>query len=405
MPLLDNDALEVVPEINWQKVPLTSKTPPKEPLKNTIEPPIDTFYGRNTTQRYTKELMRIKELYPSVHKINNHTLVGIEVEVENIQNKIECPYIWSYKEDGSLRNDGIEYVSRPIEAQYIPSALAYLREKLHENNIPDYTSRTSIHVHINVQDMSFKQIQVFTILYLCFESLLYAYAGKERNKSIFCVPLSHAGYVGNLRAFFSYSDSFSTNFINIFRQWHKYTGFNLNPIHTFGTIEFRHLSGTEDVEYISKWVVLILALKEAALIYKMEDLFKVIAELNTNSEYYIFASNIFKEALQYLPNMNNLQTIMEKDISHIKECFFLNKQLLVDKVAFKTSYFYVRHNMQKKHKDLTNYEEFTITELEPLLKDVYDKYHNTDSQEERNALVITYTKIRDIIVKKKREIF
>lgn len=372
----------------------------KQEIENALEVPIDTFYGRATKQRHKKILDNIKETYPTKHKIDNDTLIGIEVEVENIPDKVDCTPVWAYKEDGSLRNNGIEYVSAPMEAQYVPSALSYLKHHLNSANNPEYTPRTSIHVHMNVQNMSFKQVQVFTLLYLCFESLLYSYAGNGRNKSIFCVPLSHAGYVGNLRGFFSFNDFSSTAFTEYFRHWHKYTGFNLHPVHQFGTVEFRHLAGTDDVEYISKWVSLILALKEAALVYNLEDLFKVISDLNTNSEYYIFASNIFKDSLQYV-NVNSLQDTMEKDISHIKDCFFPNKQRTFDKEAFKTSYFYIRHKIKEVVKEVSKYDGMTLLELEKRLKELYTAYHASMKQTTRDKISIEYGEVQTAIKNKK----
>ncbi len=371
---------------------------------DTTEVPIDIFFGYNTKQKDTQILLEIKKTYPTKYNINNDTLIGIEVEVENILCRADCAPIWKHKEDGSLRNYGVEYISQPIQAQYIPSVLFYLHRKLKRENVPLYTPRTSIHVHINVQDMSFKQIQAFTILYLCFESLLYEYAGKNRNKSIFCVPLSHAGYVKFLMDFFHYKDNRNRHFMSFFYDWHKYTGFNLNPISTLGTIEFRHLSGTDDVEYISKWVSIILALKEASLVYKVEDLFKVIAELNTNSEYYIFASNIFKDSLQFFPNINTLQEIMEKDISHIKECFFQKKKIEIDADIFEESYFYTRHKIQKLKKEEFNYNEYSIVELERQLTKLYKMHLISNKKEDKEKIKLEYTKIYSILVEKKKTI-
>lgn len=366
-----------------------AKKKPKSIIENTHTVPVDAFYGRITHQKFKKEMEAIKNNFPTEYNIDNTTLVGIEVEVENIINRPDCAG-WRYKEDGSLRNNGAEYVSFPMEAQYVPSALTFLNHSLSCSNEPKWTSRTSIHVHINVQDMSFKQIQAFVVLYLCFESILYAYAGNNRHKSIFCVPLSHAGYIKSLRNLFSEDDTTTNGFLNVFKCWHKYTGFNLRPIHDFGTIEFRHLSGTDDVEYISKWVSLILCLKEAACIYSMEDLFKVISELNTNSEYYIFASNIFKDNMQYIPN-NALQSLMEKDVSHIKECFIPNEKTKFDDASFTTSYMYIRNKIQNIKKEA--FDDLTLEELVNMIKEQYALYHKTKDPVEREAIALVYRQL------------
>ena len=396
--------------IEWDNIALAELLGKRASPKRKVEIldystlPIGEVYGFHTQQTKTELLKKIKQKYPFEIDIQDNTLVGIEVEVENIEDKPNLPGVWAFKEDGSLRNNGIEYVSHPIEAQYAPSALLYLKESLTVFNQPEYTQRTSIHVHFNVQDMSFKQIQAFTLLYLCFESLFYEYAGKGRKKSIFCVPLSHAGYVGKLKEFFSSREEWtSPYFTNYFKNWHKYTGFNLIPVQELGTIEFRHLSGTDDVVYISKWIALILSLKKAALIYDVETLSKVVADLNTNSEYYIFASNIFKDTLEYLPKEKELQEVMEGDISHIKECFSPNSKIEIVKESFESSYFYKRHKITTIKKKVTKYEDQSLEELEKYLKKLYVDYHNSVSQEEKDIINQQYKYITDAIVIKKNE--
>jgi len=240
-------------------------------------------------------------------------------------------------------------------------------------------------------------------LYLCFESLLYKFAANNRDKSIFCVPLSHAGYVRNLRELFNYSKTNRPYFSDIFKRWHKYTGFNLHPIQELGTIEFRHLSGTDDVSHISKWISLILALKETALVYKKEELFNIVAELNTNSEYFIFASNVLKDALQYLPNDIDFQSTMENDISHIKECFSPDPKLRIEKEAFEESIFYKRHKLGVIKKKEYTYSEYCIEDLIFMQKEEYTLYHKAFSEEQKEKHAKKYKELALAIVNKKKE--
>jgi hypothetical protein len=40
----------------------------------------------------------------------------------------------------------------------------------------------------------------------------------------------------------------------MFKRWHKYTALNIIPLQKIGTVEFRHLQGTGDIEIFTEWV-------------------------------------------------------------------------------------------------------------------------------------------------------
>jgi len=45
----------------------------------------------------------------------------------------------------------------------------------------------------------------------------------------------------------------------------KYSALNSNSLATFGTLEFRHMAGTVDINKISDWINILLQLKVAAI--------------------------------------------------------------------------------------------------------------------------------------------
>lgn len=362
-------------------------SPPKK--KTTVL----SYFGGNKVESGNDNTLEKMKTYYNAGELEDDTLVGLEVEVENIFSPPSSDNIWIKSKDGSLRNNGYEFISLPTKARYVPTALTYLKKNLYDENKPDFSVRTSLHIHVNVQDFTLEQIKSFVLLYLCFESLLYKYVGGNRSKSIFCVPLTHSGYISRLSALFNASSFREVQF----NYWHKYTGLNLLPVSSLGTIEFRHLLGTDDIPKITNWLSLILALKQEASKQSVEELLKAIVELNTNSEYDIFANNIFGKTFQYLPPCN-LQEEMEKDISHIKDCLLFKRDMQINTDRFENSSFF------KNHK-ITTYPEYieedinnlSVEELQSMLKRLEKQYRECRSNTIREKLSHQYSKVQSRI--------
>lgn len=222
---------------------------------------------------------------------NNHVLIGIEVEVENIQERPILKYYWRETEDGSLRNYGVEYTSIPLTGNQIPYALSYLKNNLEVANIPSFSQRTSIHIHLNVRDYSWERVKNLLILYAIFEKHFFNLAGTKREENIFCVPLYKCMQLTAIN-----------NLEENINEWSKYSAINLGTItgtsvcKRFGTIEFRHLYGTLDIPVILFWINSIIKLHEASINYSFDALKEKILTLNTTSEYIQLYKNVFEEA-------------------------------------------------------------------------------------------------------------
>lgn len=218
-----------------------------------------------------------------------NTLVGIEIEVENITNPPYLTYYWKSTTDGSLRNNGIEYVSIPLRTSQVEHAVTYLNQQLLATNEPEFSPRTSVHVHLNVRDFTWEQVKVFVLLYALFERHFFHFAGRSRENSVFCVPLYKTS---QLSAIFDIESE---------PKWHKYNALNLAPIYgdmgenlkRYGTIEFRHLFGTLDTATIIQWINNICCLRKYSATQKLDDLLIQIKNLNTTSEYISLYKNIF----------------------------------------------------------------------------------------------------------------
>lgn len=210
------------------------------------------------------------------HVVESSELIGIEVEVENahVAALANLNKVWTMVADGSLRNNGLEFITKPIPAKDGPLALEYLL-KHYLNQECCFSPRTSVHVHLNVQDLTRAQAMDYILLYAVYEKLFYKYAGRGRMKNIYCVPLSDCDLLTYLCEKGETRD----------RNWSKYTGLNTLPILSYGTIEFRHMHGTFDVAKLSVWINLIVKLKEYIKASTTKQVRGTIAEMNDGFDF------------------------------------------------------------------------------------------------------------------------
>lgn len=178
-------------------------------------------------------------------------IAGAELEIEAVgdwssvfteNNRI------SVEQDGSLRNNGREFLLPPSKS----AQLVTLFKELHESNI-DYrtphkeerfTERTSIHVHVNCMWSTEEQVKDLLLLYAIVEPIFMSYVGHARRDNIHCMPL-----------FSTHMPSYYGSSLKTIRdRWHKYTALNLLPLSDIGTVEFRHMYGTDDVAIFKTWL-------------------------------------------------------------------------------------------------------------------------------------------------------
>ncbi|HET8685999.1 MAG TPA: amidoligase family protein [Methanosarcina sp.] len=173
---------------------------------------------------------------------------GIEYEIENISS-----YSGGFLEgsgihvtsDHSLRNNGVEFITNPGTKEQQLNMLKALKSTLVFK--PDgeaFTERTSVHVHVNMRPLTLRQVKQFLFLYVLAEPFLFKCVGDERKNSIFCTPLQHT-YLPK---------SYKKDLPSLVSMWHKYTAFNLCPLASIGTIEFRHMFGTINENIINQWL-------------------------------------------------------------------------------------------------------------------------------------------------------
>lgn len=230
--------------------------------------------------------MNIERIFGLNEQYINQDVFGLELEIEAVRLAKDIPPFWASKADGSLRNNGVEFVSEPLHKDFIQVALKQLFATLKLSS-ESYSERTSIHVHCNVKGLNSDQIKAICLAYMLTENFFFNFVNESRRGNIFCVAVQDFDSPTRLKNIFV-----QPHFPNRLRGWEKYSAFNILPIEQFGTIEFRHLHGTNDIDTICMWVDAIGALKNVWKQMMFPEMMEEVLKLNTTSEYRNFTEKV-----------------------------------------------------------------------------------------------------------------
>lgn len=175
-------------------------------------------------------------------------LVGVELEVESVRNSGGIPSGWSVVPDGSLRNEGVEFISPPLPRETLVTHFKMVHGAIkHYTEYPAFSERTSIHVHINCLDLTEDQTKSIILWYALMEPIFFAAADSSRRNNIHCVGLDQT----------MLAEHYKRSLHFIVQRWSKYTALNLVPLKSQGTLEFRHMHGHNDPEKFAEWLLMI----------------------------------------------------------------------------------------------------------------------------------------------------
>jgi hypothetical protein len=254
----------------------------------------------------------------------NRIFTGVEIEVEGLDIfYMDSIYLtwWKIKEDGTLRNGPTEnLVGRELVLK-VPLFGKDLEDALHEarlffiNNPKKevvFSSRTSVHIHVDVRDMSPVSFYNFLVLYIVLEKFIIKNYFLDREKNPYCIPL----YLASSNYLLINKTALKNCDIeNIARSIQgnllKYSAFNLGALSAHGSIEFRHMEGTCEVSRIIKWINFLHALKKYAT--TRYEMYSHNTLLNIKDETKNKTSEIYKHLL-LLKNVSSLSKDDERYI-------------------------------------------------------------------------------------------
>lgn len=181
-------------------------------------------------------------------------LLGVEIECEGSNLPASFVNYWNVHRDDSLREHGgppREYTFKaPYTLNKTIRAIQYLNRKFEQAGVVLYeeSPRTSVHVHLNVSDLTAMQVFLIVYLYTLYEEALVEWCGPYRVANLFCLRAVDTQY--NMTALASWARDNDIEGIN---SDHRYAACNLSALRKFGTLEFRAMRGTTDEQTLTEW--------------------------------------------------------------------------------------------------------------------------------------------------------
>ena len=211
---------------------------------------------------------------PSPLLVRNDVYIGVELELEDMpfDTQKEGPLVphWQKDVDNSLRGDypyefrfGFPYVGEDI-VDALEEFDTFVRGKTTK---PSCNERTSVHVHMDVRNLTARQLFNLVTVYIATEHLLYNYVAPSREENIFCLPMYKADTEVKWAALLSaalYSDTPQTLNMHSSAPHNKYGGLNIGVMYKQGSIEFRMHQGEWAAAPLLKWINILLCLYDFA---------------------------------------------------------------------------------------------------------------------------------------------
>lgn len=194
-------------------------------------------------------------------------LFGVELELEGIDKRFDTPRQWRAEGDGSLRDNGVEFVMRqPMTVLDCHKALRDLKAEFDNKRIrPKLTNLASSHIHIDVRNMTVPQLLDFVALLMIVEKDLAISSGPDRYQNYFALGTTESDHrqreLIDVR-----TDKDFARFINKIRMGdYRYAGINFESIRRYGSLEIRYLGAQPEVTTVTPWLKFYKNLKELAM--------------------------------------------------------------------------------------------------------------------------------------------
>ena len=237
--------------------------------------------------------------------------IGLEYEVERIHNVMgghgnsiwktnphkhkdaNTVKLWTMVKDGSLRNNGMEFVSKPVVGHGIDYALHEIDDLL-TNYESDCESsiRTSIHVHVDMVEWRLRELFHLPALYALFENLFFSLHGMHRQNNPYCYKIVDLAP----RSARIHGDM-------------KYCALNLAPIEKQITVEFRHADFSKDLRKNRRWIQVVCKFMKYAEEHK-ENLKEIVEETVITDGYMKLFHEVMGRSV-FLFDIDKVQSMMK----------------------------------------------------------------------------------------------
>lgn len=196
--------------------------------------------------------MNIRDIYGRGYMSDR---IGLELELESSRTQslawVDKQSMWTVHNDGSLRQNGIEYVfANPLWGGDIDAALQLFEDSTKGTAFVD-TGYGSTHVHYNVGNLCTTEVMSIVVGWAILEDAFLTVCKPSRDGNNFAQRFN---VLNNLVSTLSSTNRIERLFSGIGQDYWKYANLNLATIRTFGTLEFRPYHSTWDTKEIRAWI-------------------------------------------------------------------------------------------------------------------------------------------------------
>jgi hypothetical protein len=256
-------------------------------------------------------------------------MMGIELEAESVYIGTQAPLNlagWTIDRDGSLRNDGREFVlSQPLAGSSLTRAIhtLFAMQSPVNGQILRYQAnpRAGTHIHINwIQDTVGSAAALIALMYMI-EPLVYSWADEDRAWCSYCNPLSDipANILNKLLRMDNEDEDDGWLIREIDDESvGRYHGLNIVALAKYGTFEFRYFPSTTSQADLVKWVKFVQLAKRCARAF--EDDASVLVERLLQGNVAAFLQEYFDVdgiAAELLTSVNNADSIVVEKAGEI----------------------------------------------------------------------------------------
>jgi hypothetical protein len=244
-------------------------------------------YFQDATPTLAGQVERISdaiETYGNIPKFFGafYKPIGLEYEVEscnigsgNNPAPVSSPngkifQFWTVIKDGSLRNSGVEFVSKPVVGHGIDYALHEMDKILELSGPVSSSIRTSIHVHVDMSTWRIHELFYLPALYALFEEPFFS---------------MHYRITQILPKTSSVVDGM------------KYCALNLAPVARQLTVEFRHADFSTDLRKNRRWIQVVCKFMKFAEENK-ESLKKIVTDTVATGDYLKLFHRVMGKSVQ-----------------------------------------------------------------------------------------------------------
>lgn len=197
---------------------------------------------------------------------------GIEIECEGQNLQRLDNGVWMSTADGSLRghfpDSAVEWVlEKPVElAKAITAVNALSKFQEQKGALPKFSYRTSVHVHVNVQQLTEDEYLNLLYTYMLIEEPLIRFCGAQRRANRFCLSINNGeGILDHMNMIFRRG----VEALRVIPEDAvRYAAMNIAATRKYGSVEFRSMRGTLDVDVLTTWLLTLNSIREFAKEHK-----------------------------------------------------------------------------------------------------------------------------------------